>query len=81
MFIHLRPGLPAYPNAHSPPFLVHGHRYVYFFACVLGVEVEVESLIEMLPNVVMAIREKEYEHLDTMWADSAKDAVFPRVSE
>lgn len=42
--------------------------------------VEVESLIEMLPNVVLAIREAEYEHLDTMWADSAKDRVFPRVS-
>eukprot|EP00903_Cladosiphon_okamuranus_P020555 g18867.t1 len=41
--------------------------------------VEVESLIEMLPNVVMTIREEEYEHLDTMWADSAKVTVFPRV--
>lgn len=37
-------------------------------------------MIEMLPNVVMTIREEEYEHLDTMWADSAKDVVFPRVS-
>ncbi|CAN0232895.1 unnamed protein product [Pylaiella littoralis] len=41
--------------------------------------VEVESLVEMLPNVVMTIREEKYEHLDTMWADSAKDVVFPRV--
>ena len=43
--------------------------------------VEVESLIEILPNVVMAIREEEYEHLDTTWADSAKVTVFPRVRE
>lgn len=42
--------------------------------------VEVESLIEILPNVVLTIREAKYEHLDTMWADSAKDRVFPRVS-
>ena len=41
--------------------------------------VEVESLIEMLPNVVMTIREDKYEHLDTMWADSARLTVFPRV--
>lgn len=33
-----------------------------------------------LPNVVMSIREEKYEHLDTMWADTAKDTVFPRVS-
>ncbi|CAM9431234.1 unnamed protein product [Ectocarpus sp. 4 AP-2014] len=41
--------------------------------------VEVESLIEMLPNVVLSIREEKYEHLDTMWADTAKDTVFPKV--
>lgn len=35
----------------------------------------------MLPNVVMTIREEDYEHLDTMWADSAKVVVFPRVRE
>ena len=34
-----------------------------------------------LPNVVMSIREEKYEHLDTMWADTAKDNVFPRVSD
>lgn len=41
--------------------------------------VEVDSLIEMLPNVVLSIREDKYEHLDTMWADTAKDTVFPKV--
>lgn len=40
---------------------------------------EVESLRDTLPNVVMAIREEQYEHLDTMWADTAKDTVFPKV--
>ena len=43
--------------------------------------VEVEALKATLPNVVMSIREEKYEHLDTMWADTAKDTVFPRVSE
>lgn len=42
---------------------------------------EVEALKATLPNVVMSIREEKYEHLDTMWADTAKDTVFPRVSE
>ena len=41
---------------------------------------EVEDLKATLPNVVMSIREEKYEHLDTMWADTAKDNVFPRVS-
>eukprot|EP00904_Undaria_pinnatifida_P003045 jgi/Undpi1/12741/HiC_scaffold_6.g02409.m1 len=41
--------------------------------------VEVEALKATLPNVVMSIREEKYEHLDTMWADTAKDNVFPRV--
>lgn len=60
---------PAFPN---PPKLAAGPR-VYLV-------VEVESLIAMLPNVVMSIREEQYEHLDTMWADTAKDTVFPKVT-
>ncbi|CAM9951929.1 unnamed protein product [Ectocarpus fasciculatus] len=47
--------------------------------CPLSSKVEVDSLIEMLPNVVLSIREDKYEHLDTMWADTAKDTVFPKV--
>lgn len=47
-------------------------------SCALGA-VEVESLIDMLPNVVMSIRKERYEHLDTVWADAAKDDVFPKV--
>lgn len=52
---------------------------VFIGADVCCPAVEVESLIEMLPNVVLSIREEKYEHLDTMWADTAKDTVFPKV--
>ncbi|CAM9367016.1 unnamed protein product [Ascophyllum nodosum] len=41
--------------------------------------VEVETLKDTLPNLVVSIREEAYEHLDTMWADTAKDTVFPKV--
>lgn len=41
--------------------------------------VEVESLKHTLPNVVLVLQEEKYEHLDTIWADTAKDSVFPKV--
>ena len=43
------------------------------------ITVEVETLKDTLPNLVVSIREEAYEHLDTMWADTAKDTVFPKV--
>ncbi|KAG5188367.1 lipase [Tribonema minus] len=41
--------------------------------------VECESLSAELPNCVLSHCEDKYEHLDTMWADTAKDAIFPRL--
>ncbi|CAM9436249.1 unnamed protein product [Discosporangium mesarthrocarpum] len=41
--------------------------------------VEVGRLAKLLPNVVMLHRQDGYEHLDTMWGDSAKDDIFPKV--
>ena len=41
--------------------------------------VEVESLKDLLPNVIASVRVEEYEHLDLMWADTAKKTVFPKV--
>lgn len=40
---------------------------------------EVESLKNTLPKVVTSVRVEGYEHLDLMWADTARKTVFPKV--
>ncbi len=37
--------------------------------------------MKLLPQVVEVHHEEEYEHLDFLWADTAKDRVFPAVAQ
>ena len=48
-------------------------------ACVRACLV-VARLMKLLPQVLEVHHEEEYEHLDFLWADSAKDRVFPAVT-
>jgi hypothetical protein len=43
--------------------------------------IDPSRLIGMLPPSTVVHHEEDYEHLDFLWADSAKDRVFPLITE